>query len=444
MSTTSKAASLLAPSQGPRRSLPHAGRASRLCCLLLLLLPFAALAQDPAALRKYSAKHPQEPDPYFQLGLHYAHEGNITAIRRYFTKLEQLAPDYPNALAHYYWAVIDYTDECYEGAVLHLNRYFELVAQTQDKEQMKVYEEASNYLYWSQFLSEALLSQVPFNPVVVPGVSSRSEEMLPYLTWDGQEFYFLRMVEEKQPASFYTKNNVRKVPMLCVSRRKDSTFTAGEPLPYPFNQGAAEGSVSLTADGREIYFTRQNGKSFDIYMAERKDGVWQEAVLLGPQVNDPKAWDAQPTVTPDGQYLYFASNRSGGQGGTDIYRCHRLPNGDWSRAQNLGEAVNTPGNEKNPFICGDGHTLFFSSNGWQGFGGYDMYFIDLDCGAIRPTNLGMPINGEQDEAGFGVTADGRQGYFANKDIFLFELYPDARPQPYVATGPTSEQTTRER
>ena len=407
------------------------------------MLPLLALGQatDPAALRKYSAKHPQDPEPYFQLGLHYAKEGNITAIRRYFGKLEELAPEYPNALAHYYWAVIDYTDERYEEAVLHLNQYFELVAGHTPQPPLQgerggketpllVYEEASNYLYWSQFLSEALLNQVPFNPEVIPGVSSRSEEMLPYLTWDGQEFYYLRMVEEKQPASFYTKNNIRKVPMLCVSRRKDSTFTAGEPLPYPFNQGAAEGSVTLTADGKEIYFTRQNGKSFDIYMAERKDGVWQEAVPLGPQVNDPKAWDAQPSVTPDGKYLYFASNRAGGQGGTDLYRCHRLPNGDWSRAQNLGESVNTPGNEKSPFIGGDSRTLFFASNGWQGFGGYDMYFIQLESGAIRPTNLGMPINGEADEAGFGVTADGRYGYFANKDIFLFELYPDARPAPY--------------
>lgn len=390
-------------------------------------------------LRKIASKHPQLADPYFYLGMMAAdEERNATAIRRYFTKLEEIAPDYSNALAHYYFAIIDYTDEKYEQAIQHLNRYFEMVSQSQDKELMQVYNEASNYLYWSQFLAEAMLNQVPFNPQVVRGVSSRTNEMLPYLTWDGKEFYYLRNVVKKDNNAFYTSTHEKSVPMLCMSKLKEGKFTSGEALPYPFNQGGSEGNVTLTADGNIIHYTAQGPNSFDIYRSVKEEGVWQKAEPLGKQVNSDRYWDAQPSITPDGECLYFASNREGGYGGTDIWRCHRLPNGDWSRAENLGPSVNTSGNEKSPFIHADGKTLYFSSNGWQGFGGYDMYFINLQSGDQRPTNMGMPINGDGDDICFGITADGNQGYFADKmkenngeggyDIFMFELYPDARPE----------------
>ena len=114
-----------------------------------------------------------------------------------------------------------------------------------------------------------------------------------------------------------------------------------------------------------------------------------------------------------------------------------MPNGDWSRAENLGQSVNTAGNEKAPFLAADGRTLYFLSDGWQGFGGYDIYFTNLaDPYGNRPTNLGLPINTESDELSFGVTADGRRAYFGGRlensrsgDILVFDLYPAARPEP---------------
>ena len=168
----------------------------------------------------------------------------------------------------------------------------------------------------------------------------------------------------------------------------------------------------------------------------RVGGVWQQPEALGTQVNGDRSWESQPTVSADGQTLVFASNRKGGMGGIDLWRCHRLKNGDWSRAENLGSSINTAGNEKAPFLAADGRTLYFLSDGWQGFGGYDVYFANLaDVYGNRPTNLGLPINTEGDELSFGVTADGRQAYYAAKqegarssDVYLFDLYPAARPE----------------
>jgi len=395
-------------------------------------------------MRKVSQRNRTAADPYFYLGVASVKAGDKPAtIRNYFNRLFKLCPDYPNALAYFYMGVVHYSYKEYSDAVVQLNRYFDIANQLPNPAYDVVYEEASTYLYWSEFLANAQLNEAPFNPVVLRGPSSRSDELLPYISPNGREIYFHRLVQPSKTKTFYDKNNESKVPRLFCSQWKDTAFTSGTPMPSPFNQDRAEGNITLTADGQTLYCAAINSNAgydnCDILVAHRKNGIWQELENVGRNVNGERTWESQPSITPDGQYLYFASNRSGGQGGTDIWVCRRLPNGDWSRAENLGPSVNTPGNEKCPFIHADSKTLYFASNGWQGFGGYDMYFINLtDTYLQRPTNLGLPINTEDDDICFGVTTDGKYGYFANKspqwtgiggtDIFTFELYPAAQPE----------------
>ena len=415
--------------------------------------------QSALLLRKVAGKNPKAADPQFWLGMNAVADGfNATGIRRYFTKCIVLCPNYPNALAHFYMGMILYTDKRYDEAVAELNRYFELANGDNDKMVGAVYEEASNYLYWSQFLADAMLNMAPFDPQRVEGVSSNDNEALPYLSVDGQTMYYLREMPVNQERTFYHRELEQKQWRLCMSVKHDSVFSRGVELPPPFNSGDPEGSVSVTADGSELYYSvihRQNGyANSDIYCVRRKDGKWGKVENCGPQVNGERTWESQPSVSADGQTLYFASNRKGGQGGTDIWRCHRLKNGDWSRAENLGSNINTAGNERFPFVAADGRTLYFISDGWQGFGGYDVYFSNLaDQFGNRPTNLGLPINTEDDEISFGVTADGRQAYFAGRtegsrssDILVFDLYPAARPEPMSmcrmkVTGDRGERDT---
>lgn len=394
-------------------------------------------------LRRLASRNPQSADVQFHLGMTAVKDGfNTAAIRRYFPKCLEINPDYPDALAHYYMALVYYTDERYDEAVGALDRYFLLSNGSDNKAWSAVYEEASNYLYWSRFLAEAMQNQAPFDPQRVKGVSSVHNEMLPYLTPDGQTFYYLRELPASTERTFYSREMERKQWRLCSSKRTaDTAFSRGAELPAPFNSGEPEGGVSLTADGSELYYSiiRSAGgyANSDIYRVRRVDGKWQQPEALGPQVNGDRTWESQPSVSADGRTLVFASNRKGGQGGIDLWRCRRLANGDWSRAENLGSNINTAGNEKAPFLAADGHTLYFLSDGWQGFGGYDVYFANLaDVYGNRPTNLGLPINSEDDAVSFGVTADGRQAYFAAKqpgarssDVLIFDLYPAARPEP---------------
>ncbi len=165
---------------------------------------------------------------------------------------------------------------------------------------------------------------------------------------------------------------------------------------------------------------------------------WNKIKNLGKNVNSPKNWESQPSISSDGKVLYFVSDRSGGYGGYDIYKTLKGANGEWSVPINMGPTINTAGNEKSPFIHTDSQTLYFASDGWQGLGGFDIFFIKLGTENKwkEPKNIGYPINSIYDDAGFFVSTDGRFGYFASNqikgvggwDIFYFDLYEGARPE----------------
>ena len=395
-------------------------------------------------LRKLSSIYPDNPDIYFYLGLNAVKRNfNVAGIRRYFPQVLKLNPSYPNAVAHYYMGLIHYTDEQYDEAEADFKRYFDLANNAGTPESDAIYMEASNYLYWSSFLAEAYRNLAPFEPYVVPGLSSAEDETMPFITHDGQHAYLLRTTSSVSRASYYSHELEQKTLQLYECDRKDSLFGTARLLKAPFNQGDPEGGVTLTADNGELYYSvirRFRGyNNSDIYYTRPDSNGWQPIVNAGDNVNGADTWESQPSITPDGQWLYFASNRKGGLGGTDIWRCHRKADGTWGKPTNLGSAVNSAGNERCPFIHADGHTLYFSSNGWQGFGGYDMYFIDLDQQEqTKPINMGLPINTEEDDIAFGITPEGRHAYYAGRtsgpdrlggqDVLMFELYSAARPE----------------
>ncbi len=193
-----------------------------------------------------------------------------------------------------------------------------------------------------------------------------------------------------------------------------------------------EGTQSLTADGQMLYFTGCNlpdsRGSCDIYVSYRiSDTLWSEPVNLGDPINT-DAWEAQPSVSPDGTRLFFASSRAGSKGGCDIWYSvlrARWPGGRqiWSPPQPL--LINTPGNEMAPFLYYDGKILFFASDNYPGMGGMDIYKVDLE-GSGEPENIGITVNTHRNEMGFAVDATGKWGYFASdrdglKNIYRYRL-----------------------
>jgi hypothetical protein len=217
--------------------------------------------------------------------------------------------------------------------------------------------------------------------------------------------------------------------ILISEKKEDGTWTTAHPISPYINTVTNEASISLSTDGNILFIYRDDNGG-DIYSATMQNGAWMSPVPMGGDINS-KYWETHACLSADGNTLYFVSDRPGGFGGRDIYRCVRLPNGNWSKALNLGPTVNTPADEDAPFIHPDQRTLYFSSKGHKSMGGFDVFFTAKnDSGAwTEPINLGYPINTPDDDIFFMTSPDGkraylssvRQGGFGDKDIYMANL-----------------------
>lgn len=195
-----------------------------------------------------------------------------------------------------------------------------------------------------------------------------------------------------------------------------------------------DGPVTITKDGNTMYFSsdsfRENSFEKDkvnklklgknnLYSATKSGETWTN---INPLPFNSKDYStSNPSISNDGKTLYFSSNMPGSLGGVDIWKATVNADGTFGTPENLGPKVNTEGNESFPFISNDNNTLFFSSAGKQGLGGYDMYQIDLSKTA-EAVNMGKPLNTEKDDFGFTFNSTKNKGFFAsnrngNDDIF---------------------------
>ncbi len=253
-------------------------------------------------------------------------------------------------------------------------------------------------------------------------VNSQQDEFAPGITANG-----LRLI--------FTRGNV----MAPHARDFWESALIGDfwqrPVPLTGNVNTAtnEGSPSFTADGQTLFYAASDrddsrGKS-DIYRAVLEGMEWRAGENLGVPVNS-DAWDSHPSVSADGKVLYFVSDRDGGLGGLDIWMTYKDEQGYWRVPVNLGAPVNTAKDEVSPFIASDGATLYFASDGHPGLGGTDM-FISRRIGDAwsTPTNVGRPLNSENNDEFFALAAEGRTVYFSSKRASGFGGYDIYRAEP---------------
>ncbi len=353
---------------------------------------------------------------------------------------------------YYYIGFHFYEETKNDSAVKYLKKFIEF-KDDDDKKFAKDYDaemyQAKEMIKYAKKETELKKKIVPFLPTVVKGVSTPRDEYLAFIAPDDQLCFFTRKLPVINKNQVYATDKEVEVFMVAT---KDNTslFNAGEPMPYPFNEsGDNQGGCTISIDNKRLYFAMMkqeggNQPNCDIYVSENQGGEWQPIKKLSANVNHPVYWDSQPTLSADGNTIYFASDRPGGFGGIDIYLTTKDPKtGAWSVPKNAGQKINTSGDEKTPFMHSDSETLYFSSNGHFGFGGYDIFYIRKDDKHewLEAENIGYPINTEADDTGFFVSTDSKTGYFfsydegkmrgkgvGRYDLFAFELYKEARPQ----------------
>jgi len=208
---------------------------------------------------------------------------------------------------------------------------------------------------------------------------------------------------------------------------------SGKPLPYPINTLSQEAAQSVSADQHYLFFMRCDNRSpngwdkggCDLYLAYTADSIWSTPESFGATINTP-GFEGTPCLSSDNHELYFVSDRPGGYGGKDIW-VSRFEHGLWQAPQNLGQEINTPGNESAPYLFADNQTLYFASDGHVGMGGSDLYYskrVD-DSTWGHPENLGYPINTPFDEISLNLTVDGKKAYFSSDRDSLagnFDIY----------------------
>jgi outer membrane protein OmpA-like peptidoglycan-associated protein len=233
-------------------------------------------------------------------------------------------------------------------------------------------------------------------------------------------------------------NRIESSTMSIFLARRDENGQLRKPTSFSNELVSSlhEGPLTFDKTGENVYFSRNNNENngkkatytegvsrLKIYTAQKKsEGKWAVPIELPFNENNSDA--CHPTISVDGDKLYFSSNRVGGYGGMDLYVSEKI-NGVWGKPINLGSQINTPKNEVFPFVHADG-TLFYSSNGLPGSGNLDIYYLKNND---VPVNLGAPFNSDKDDFGFIVDADMKNGYFTsgrnggagNDDIYSYSV-----------------------
>jgi outer membrane protein OmpA-like peptidoglycan-associated protein/tetratricopeptide (TPR) repeat protein len=198
------------------------------------------------------------------------------------------------------------------------------------------------------------------------------------------------------------------------------------------NTDTHDACVALSPDGMELIMYRVSpSDGGDLFISNLKNNDWVSPKRLAKTINT-NYWEPSASITSDEKTLFFTSNKKGGFGGTDIYMSKLLANGEFGPAINLGPEINTPEDDDAPFIHPDSKTLYFSSKGHDGIGGFDIFVCTIDVETAKltskPKNIGYPINTAGDDIYFTWSADGKRAYFASerdggfgdKDIYMLE------------------------
>lgn len=375
-------------------------------------------------------------------------------------KLIELCPEY-HSEPYYYLGAMSYADKDYDKAVTYFEKFLRFPDSDPskfDKDYDKKYAEVEEALKSVKAFADiyADKDKIKYDPKRVAGVSSKEDDYLPMISPDGEVMFYTRTVF-KQAKGDYT---AKRLEEFSWSKRSDinAIFDNGAPLTNPFNMGTNCGGATISVDNKELIVAmknpvKDNPENIDLYstryeMFTNEQGQraykWGELISLGENINTPSGFEGQPSLSGDGKTLFFVGVRpecmkdKSGNFSHDIFCSTKQSDGSWSKCKPLPGNINTQGQDKSPFMHSDSHTLYFSSDGRTGVGGYDLYYckMNADGSFTEPKNIGYPINTEADELGIVVTSDGELAYFGarnfqdNKgwDVFQFEMPEKAKPE----------------
>lgn len=266
--------------------------------------------------------------------------------------------------------------------------------------------------------------------------NSRRADFAPMFLPGGDfDVLYFTSTNEKVTGSHRSEiTGMKKHDVWMTRKNERGQWERPQPAEGELNTDHEEGIVSFSPDGSTMYLTRARRElnantAVEIFTSQRSDASWSAPVKFDITADTLSSY-GHPAVSPDGNWLYFCSDMPGGQGGKDIWRINLKERS--GSLENLGEFINTPGDEEFPYVRSDS-VLYFSSNGHAGLGGLDIFRAQLTpSGGWKVVNMGAPVNSSSDD--FGITfGKGESGYFSSNradgrgydHIFSFVL-PDLK------------------
>lgn len=380
-------------------------------------------------------KEPINPYYNFWMGksLYHSYKKNMALV--YLEKVNKLNPDVDRDFHYYY------------GMTLHYNYEFERASQEYRLALENFRPQSPQYLDVEKRISQCLYGKkamdnknADWDRIYIensgPNINSEYAEHSPIISAnDSILLYTARRPEclGAQPEQHYYDED------LYISFKRGDVWDKGVNIGRPVNSTGHDATISLTADGRTLYIYRHKDYG-NIYVTDfdTLGKKWTDPRKVEKPLNS-KNYEACICVSADGTKLFFSSDRPGGFGGRDIYMVKRLPNNKWGEPENCGPTVNTPWDDDAPYFHPDGKTLYYSSNGPNSIGGWDIFvteYVEDENRWLAPLNMGYPVNTPDDDIYFVLSADGRTGYYSSgkeggygeKDIYTiyFPYYPYPR------------------
>lgn len=374
---------------------------------------------DAAKAYEKLASKGKDPYVYKQIAESYYNLFSAKEATKWYAKLIEVKKD-QDAETYYRYAQMLKVEGRYEEANKQMQKFASLAPQDQ---RAVLFNQDPDYL-------PKLKTQTKLYDEKILDINDAKYADFGGFVTDDNTFYFASTRNTARRT--YGRNEEPYMDIYTSTYNTNGTLSEPTPL-SELNTKWHDGPVSVTGDGNTMYFASESFKegSFEketpgqrtgliyLFVATKENGKWGNVRAV--PFNEKKFSTGNPSVTKDGKTLYFASNRPGSTGGsTDIWKVEVLGNNKYGKPENLGKKVNTEGRENFPYITDD-NKLFFASEGRKGFGGMDIFLIDLNKGT-EAINVGLPVNSPKDDFAFTFNNSKNIGFFSSNKAGKDNLY----------------------
>lgn len=363
---------------------------------------------------KIQSSHPKEMYLKYVLGIcglyrSDLHEKSLELLQQVYDKNKKAVDiEYDIARAYHY-------NYKFDEAILMLDKYLTRKNLTDAQKQKAGH--LKNYCNNGKiFVATPVDAKIENIGEIVNTVNS---EYVPVISSDEQIMIFTYRGEESAGGKQNAYNQPDELGIyyedVFITHKENDAWVTPSGIGANINTNIHDAAIAISNDGQKLFIFRDNGSDGgDIYISKLAGEEWSIPEKLLGNVNT-AAWEGSASLSADEKTLYFSSETSGGFGGKDLYKASLMSDGSWGNVKNLGPTINTVLDDDAPFIHPDGVTMFYSSKGLNSIGGYDIFKTQLSIDSVWsiPVNMGYPINTPDEDIYFVMAANGIRGYYAS-------------------------------